>query len=85
MIEIVNPFSYRFTNLFNRHGRINAKKAWELNGYRTNAIFLASLIFTVRGDHAGLKLHFGLFGTEIEFQIYDSRHWDYRKDTWEGM
>jgi hypothetical protein len=85
MIEIVNPFSSRFANLFNRHGRISDRKAWELNVFRTNTVFLMSLMFTVRGDHAGLRLQFGLFGFEMEFHFYDSRHWDYRNQKWEGV
>ena len=38
--------------------------------------------FTTRGDHAGLKFNFEMFGLLFEFNIYDNRHWDYDKDTW---
>jgi len=40
--------------------------------------------FNTRGDHAGLKFNIELFGLLFEFNIYDRRHWDYVKDTWQN-
>jgi hypothetical protein len=34
-------------------------------------------------DHAGVKLELGLLGYEIMIQLYDSRHWNYKTNTWE--
>ena len=38
--------------------------------------------WTTRCDHAGGKLQLGLFGYELMFHLYDSRHWDYHANTW---
>ena len=38
--------------------------------------------WTTRCDHAGIKLELGLFGYELMFHLYDSRHWDYHANTW---
>jgi hypothetical protein len=83
LLEIVNPFSRKFSVLFSKHGRITKVKSWELNAYRTNVLFLLALDFSVKRDHAGSRLRFGAVGFEAEFQIYDSRHWDYQLSKWE--
>jgi hypothetical protein len=33
----------------------------------------------MRSDHAGLRVEIGLLGYDVEFQIYDVRHWDYEQ------
>lgn len=38
--------------------------------------------WTTRCDHAGVRLKLGLFGYELMFHLYDSRHWDYHANTW---
>jgi hypothetical protein len=38
--------------------------------------------WTTRCDHAGVKLELGVFGYELMFHLYDSRHWDYHANTW---
>jgi hypothetical protein len=83
ILEIVNPFSKKFSVLFTKHGRITKVKSWELNAYRTNIIFLVAIDFSIKRDHAGCKFRFGALGIETEFQIYDSRHWDYQLGKWE--
>ena len=83
IFEIVNPFSNKFSGLFIKHGRLTKVKSWELNVYRTNTIFLVAFDFSIKRDHAGGKVRLGAVGLEIEFQIYDSRHWDYQFGRWE--
>lgn len=39
--------------------------------------------FTTRGDHAGLKFNFELFGLLFEFNVYDHRHWNWGTNAWE--
>jgi hypothetical protein len=75
--RIKNPYSNRFQHAVTKHGIVTQNKAWEFNVYRTATIFSNSLEFTMRGDHAGLRLEIGLLGYDVEFQIYDVRHWDY--------
>jgi len=38
--------------------------------------------WTTRCDHAGVKLELGLFGYELTFNLYDSRHWDYETNNY---
>jgi hypothetical protein len=49
---------------------------------RKNEGFDFSWRFNTRGDHAGLKFSFEMFGLLFEFNIYDRRHWDWDTDTW---
>jgi hypothetical protein len=44
--------------------------------------FDVSLRFNTRGDHAGFKSWFELFGLLVEFTVHDRRHWNYATDTW---
>ena len=83
IFEIVNPFSNKFSGLFIKRGRLTQVKSWELNAYRTNTIFLIGLNFTIKRDHAGGKVRLGAMGFEVEFQIYDARHWDPQLNRWE--
>jgi hypothetical protein len=75
--RIQNPYSNRFEHAVTKHGIVTQNKAWEVNIYRTATVFSNSLELTMRRDHAGLRLEIGLLGYDIEFQIYDVRHWDY--------
>jgi hypothetical protein len=75
--RIRNPYSNRFEHAVTKHGIVTQNKAWEFNIYRTSTIFSNSLELTMRSDHAGLRLEIGLLGYDVEFQIYDVRHWDH--------
>jgi|LauGreDrversion4_2_1035121.scaffolds.fasta_scaffold3139805_1 hypothetical protein len=81
-LNIDNPWSDRWNTVWYTSGLLPKHKAWELNGYRTNLMINAELRLTVKGDHAGLHMMFGLFGYSVEFSIYDTRHWDWENDTW---
>lgn len=39
--------------------------------------------FQTRGSHAGLTSYIEFFGWLFEFNVHDSRHWDYDNDCWE--
>ncbi len=79
-----NPFSNRFGGVYEKSGKTwMPNKFWELGVYKTNSIILFTFNFTIRGDHAGLKFDFGILGLDINFMIYDNRHWDYDNDCWE--
>ncbi len=75
--RITNPYSNRFDHLVTKHGMLTQNKAWEFNIYRTSTIFSKSLELTMCRDHSGLRLEIGLLGYDVEFQIFDVRHWDY--------
>jgi hypothetical protein len=80
--RIRNPYSNRFEHAVTKHGVVTQNKAWEFNIYRTATVFSNSLELTMRRDHAGLRLEIGLLGYDVEFQIYDVRHWDYEENTY---
>ena len=82
-LSISYPFSERFKMLVSTSGILTKHKAIETSAYRTAVIIKLALSYTVRGDHAGLHIEFGLFGYECELRIYDTRHWDYKAQQWE--
>lgn len=60
-------------------------KYWEFEVMYSNwtNLFRFELSFSRKTDHAGVHFSIGLFGFELDFQIYDHRHWDYVNDRWE--
>jgi hypothetical protein len=78
--NIRNPWSNTFKNLWCRAYDTPFKnKHIELEF--TQDVTLVSLMFnwTIRQSHAGLDLELGLFGYNVHFTFYDSRHWDYAR------
>lgn len=82
-LSIVNPFSDRFSMVSSSSKLITTNTAIEANIYRTATIIRLTLEYSIRQDHAGLRIEFGLFGYDYELQIYDTRHWNYKKKAWE--
>jgi hypothetical protein len=82
--NIDNAFVDRWITLFCKSGLLAQHKAWELNGYRTHHLINSGFKLTTKGDHAGVQFELGVFGYSIEFQIYDTRHWDYENNQWEN-
>jgi hypothetical protein len=80
---IGNPFSKRFRILASKCKMLTKYKAVEANIYCTANIIKLSLAYTIKRDHAGLCIEFGLFGYECELNFYDTRHWDYKTNQWE--
>ena len=82
--NIVNPWRTDkvWNILWSKSGSITKNKAWEFNGYRTDRIINIEFHWSLKGDHAGARLVFGVFGYEIELEFYDTRHWDFEKNTW---
>ena len=80
--KIENPFTDRWNTIFYKSGLILKNKAWEFNAYRTHLLIDVDFHFTRKGDHAGLQLMFGILGYALEFNVYDTRHWDYENNTW---
>ena len=80
--SVSNPFSSRFENVSMKHGLLEGHKAWEANLYKTNVIFSFGFRLAFRQDHAGVSVEIGLFGYELEAQLYDTRHWDDETNSW---
>jgi hypothetical protein len=83
-INIRNPYSNRFENIKCWSGDTPIKnKFWEVQIYKSSDVLDFGLNISHRQSHAGIRLCLGLFGYNIEVQIYDNRHWDTEKDQWE--
>lgn len=86
-ITIKNPFITKdlFRSILAKSGTISRNKAWEVEAlHNACTLFKIELNIDWRGrDHAGPYLCVGLFGYEVGFKLYDTRHWDYKKNKWE--
>jgi hypothetical protein len=80
--RLENPFSNRWDMLYLSSKLLGKHKAVEANIYRTNTIISISLKVSIKGDHAGIHIMGGVLGYEGELHFYDTRHWDYEKNTW---
>jgi hypothetical protein len=80
--EIKNPWSSRWNIVLTKHGLLKKYKGFEFNVYRSNTIVNFEFNLSTRTDHAGLSLHLGIVGYQIEFSLHDTRHWDYEKKEW---
>jgi hypothetical protein len=80
--KLDNPWGDHWEYLWSKHKIIFKHKAWELSAYRTNTIVELYFHYRIRCDHAGVKFMFSLFGYSIEFNLYDTRHWDDEKNKW---
>lgn len=79
------PGSDRFRNLGCWHGIIPCShhKFWEIQCYQSSDLLDFFLRATCKQSHAGIEIGFGIFGFNIEFRIYDNRHWNKEKKGWE--
>ena len=66
-----------FFKIPNKHWEFQAEKWPDWTTY-----FDAHISLSRNCDHAGLRLGFEICGCFVEFQIYDSRHWDHEKNAW---
>ena len=77
------PFDH-FKNLGCISGRITKHTAWELeHTYYSGSLFDIDVSWSIREDHAGFEICLGLFGYEVHFHIYDTRHWDEYHKQWQ--
>ena len=75
----------KLKNMFNYYCMIYKFKAFEFEVCYDNSKLLSIILhLQLRGsDHAGPYIEFGLFGFDVTFKIYDTRHWNYNEQTWE--
>lgn len=50
-------------------------KFWELQVYLSADIIDVRVNITAKQSHSGIQLCLGLLGVNVDFNIYDSRHW----------
>ena len=83
--NIRNPFSSRWECLYTKSGETPFKnKFWELQVDKTSDILGFDFRFTTRQDHAGIFVLLALFGYDIIFNFYDSRHWNDDEGRWKA-
>lgn len=81
--NITNPFSKRWTNVWNRVYVTPFKNKFiELEVFKDATIISFSLRWTIRESHAGVMIDAGLLGYSINFNLYDSRHWNTKEGRW---
>lgn len=81
--NIRNPFSDRFEILKSWEGNtVLENKFWELQINKTTDVLGFDLRYNIRQDHAGMYISLAFLGYECIFNLYDSRHWDYERNTW---
>ena len=82
-LSISNPWSYRWKSIRSWSGSTPIKnKFWEIHISKNNELIGIVIDITHRKDHAGVNLSLSLFGYGIEFNFYDNRHWDRKKNNW---
>lgn len=78
--SLENPFWNRFETIWWKAGKTLFKhKFWEVQIMKADDLLTFDLRFNTRCDHAGIDLWVGLFGYSINFNFYDSRHWDHKE------
>jgi hypothetical protein len=58
-------------------------KFWELQVYFSADVVDIAVDITTRQSHSGMRLCLGLLGINVDFNIYDSRHWS--EGTWHSQ
>ena len=88
-------FNITIQNLFNLKNKykkytsfykpISKNKNIEIETYYSDCqLFKFEIDLHIIGrDHAGFNFEINMFGWQIDFRIYDSRHWDYKNWCWE--
>ena len=85
-IAVKSPFrKENFKNIFSKTVQLSRNKFFEFEIIRYKRyLFEFNLDINWRGqDHAGPNLEIGIFGYSVCVRIYDSRHWNHIKNTWE--
>jgi hypothetical protein len=82
-IELPYFFNY-FTNIFCRYRFLTKNKIGEIElTFMNNLATGISIYKNIHCDHAQIVLRISILGLAIEFKIYDTRHWDDEKNSWE--
>ncbi len=83
-INLRVPGSDRFRNIRCWHGITPfVHKFWEVQIYKSADILDIFLRISRKQNHAGIQTGLGLLGFNVEFQIYDSRHWNDETQRWQ--
>lgn len=75
-----NRFESLLVNTFNTPWK---NKFFEIQFVKCNDLFSKEFEWTIKQDHAGVRLELGLIGYKAAFNFYDNRHWDYENNCWQ--
>ena len=79
-----NPFNNKFVDLGSSYIPVSKYKAFEFQHmFHSGTIAEFEFRATTRQDHAGVALTIGLFGYSVCVEFCDSRHWNYKTNSWE--
>lgn len=83
-INIRNPWwSNRFENLYTKTFNTPWKNKFiEIQLMKDVELFRKEFEWTIKQDHAGVRIELGLIGYKAVFNFYDNRHWDYENNSW---
>lgn len=78
------PFCpWRWKDFWYKRIPVTKNKTVEIQIDRTTTLIGVSLNWSIRSDHAGIRLELELLGIECLFSFEDNRHWDKETGTWE--
>jgi hypothetical protein len=80
--SIRNPFYKKHSSLFYKNGSITQHKKYEFEINRNSSLLGFEFSLNAMQDHAGLNLSVCLLTVELNFQIYDCRHWNHLTNSW---
>jgi hypothetical protein len=85
-VKSLNPNDW-FISFYNYDYKLTKNKRFEADfAYDAYHNLFLSINTEFRGrDHAGPRFEIGLFGYSARFAIYDTRHWDYKNNTWKNF
>ncbi len=81
-INIRNPWSQQFKNLWSHVWYVFEHKCLELEFYKDSSILSFNFSWTIRQSHAGLDIELSLLGYCVHANLYDNRHWNYKEGRW---
>lgn len=82
--NIANPWSTFFKPGKVFAGKLFKNKFWEIQLMRTSDVVCFRFELTTRQDHAGVQLEIGFLSFNVNFVVYDNRHWDHLGERWEN-
>ena len=85
-LGFINPFKAEsFISFYTWTGAITKHKFWEVqvSHYAREWLAIELDLGWFGKDHAGPRVELNLFGYTITAQIYDHRHWDDYRNSWE--
>lgn len=89
-LELHNPWPFKWSESFDlwiQHWRLSEHKSLEIQlawWDRKDTLGRIEVDAPLRGqDHAGIRIEIGLLGLDLMLNLYDSRHWDYERETWQ--